>query len=554
MGAVELGVIVLSVAAALRLVARRIGVPHPVLLVFGGLALAFVPGLPRITIAPGTLFLIFIPPLLFWAAFTASLRDARRQFNPIARLATLVVLLTTAIVAVLAHALTPAFTWAAAFTLGAIVSPPDPVAAIAVLRPLGARRRVVTILEGEGLVNDATALVAYQIAVGAAVTGVFVPWRAGLRFLLAGMGGVAIGLAVGWLIALARRRLGGRSPIVENTLSLLTPYFAYLPAAWLDLSGVLAVVAVGLYLGRKGPRLVAGATRVQAESMWTMVQFVLESLIFSLIGLELPVVLRALRSHSLALLVEYGALITLAIIVTRLIYTFAAVFLLRHARRRRGKHPEPPWSEGAFIGWTGMRGGDSLVIALALPFTTAVGAPFPARDLIVLLTFAVILGTLVIQGLTVVPALHLLHLTGDREDRSEEAHARRVAAEVGLRRLEEVARQGGVDPGALGDIRSKYGKSLRQWATRDRHQHGALDADHRGLSAVDGEGAERYAASYRSLRTAMIAAERRAIIDLRDRGTIGDDVMRRVQRELDLETMLLESADDDAPESPYDVP
>jgi len=545
---------VLSVSAALRLLARRIGVPHPVLLVLGGLALAFVPGLPRITIAPDTLFLIFVPPLLYWAALTTSLRDIRRQFSPIARLATVLVLLTMAVVAVVVHALTPEFTWAAAFVLGAIISPPDPVAAVAVLRPLGAPRDVVTILEGEGLVNDATALVAYQIAVAAAVTGTFSPGRAALQLLVTGAGGVAVGIGVGWIIAFARRRLIGRFPIVENTISLLTPFFAYLPADWLNLSGVLSVVAVGLYLGRKGPRIVASATRVQAESMWIMVQFLLESFVFSMVGLELPAVVRALRSHTLGLLIGYGALITLTAIVTRLAYTLAATSVLRYVRRKRGKQVRPPWAEATFVAWTGMRGGDSLVLALALPFVTVMHQPFPARDLIVFLTFCVIFGTLVVQGFTLVPLLRLLRLKGQGEDDTEEAHARRVAAEAGLRRLEEAARSDGPDATAVEHLRRKHAERLRRWASRDREKHGVRDAEHRGLAKVSGDGAEQHAASYRSLRTAMIAAEREAIVDLRDRGAIGDDVMRRIQRELDLETMLLESSEDDAPESPYDAP
>jgi monovalent cation/hydrogen antiporter len=266
MQGVELVVILLAVSAALRLVARRLGVPHPVLLVLAGLALVFLPGLPRVEFEPDTLFIVFVPPLLYWAALTSSLRDFRVQFWPIVRYGTLVVLLTIAAVAVVAHALTPEFSWPAAFTLGAIVSPPDPVAAIAVLRTVGAQRFLTTILEGEGLVNDATALVAYRVAVGAAVTGSFSPGRTAIGFILTGTGGVAVGLAVGWLLGQVRRRVRGY-PIVENTISLLTPFFAYLPAEWLELSGVLSVVAVGLYFGRQGPRIVPAATRVQAESM-----------------------------------------------------------------------------------------------------------------------------------------------------------------------------------------------------------------------------------------------------------------------------------------------
>jgi monovalent cation/hydrogen antiporter len=552
MQGLELTVVLLTVAAALRVLAGRLNVPHPVLLVLGGLALAAIPGLPRIEFEPETLFLLFVPPLLYWASLTTSLRDFRAQLWPISRYGTLVVLLTIGAVAAVAHALVPEMTWPAAFLLGAIVSPPDPVAAVAVMRSLGAPRRIVTLLEGEGLVNDATALVAYRIGVAAVVTGSFSAGHAALQFLITGSGGVAVGLGVGWLIGQVRRRTP-KFPIVENTISLLTPFLAYLPADWLGLSGILAVVAVGLYLGRQGPRIVSAATRVQAESMWTMIQFLLESFIFMLVGLELPYVLRALRSHTLAELVGYGAIVALTAIVVRLVYTFVAVLLLRMKRRRRGEPAEPSWREATFVGWTAMRGGDSLVIALALPLQTAAGRPFPARELIIFLTFAVIFDTLVLQGLTLKPLLRRLRLEDGGELDVEEAHARRVAAEVGLQRLEAEGRRDGVEPEVVSFLRRKYAGRVDRWSARDRDVHGAEDAEHRALANRDGSGAEREATGYRRLRAAMIDAERRAIIDLRDEGVIGDEVMRRVQRDLDLETMLLESGEDDAPESPYDT-
>jgi monovalent cation/hydrogen antiporter len=548
----ELAVVLLTVAAGLRVLAGRLNLPHPVLLVLGGVALAAIPGLPRIQLEPETLFLLFIPPLLYWASLTTSLRDFRAQLGPIARFGTIVVLLTMVAVAAVAHALVPGITWPAALVLGAIVSPPDPVAAVAVMRSLGAPRRIVTLLEGEGLVNDATALVAYRIGVAAVVTGSFSVGRAAVQFLITGAGGVAVGLGVGWLIGQVRRRTP-KFPIVENTISLLTPFLAYMPADWLGLSGVLAVVAVGLYLGRQGPRIVSAATRVQAESMWTMIQFLLESFIFMLVGLELPYVLRALRSHTVAELLGYGAAVTLTAIVVRLLYTFVAVAVLRSGRRRRGQPAQPSWREATFIGWTGMRGGDSLVIALALPLQTAAGGPFPARELIVFLTFAVILDTLVLQGLTLKPLLRRLGLKDGGELDDEEAHARRIAAEVGLRRLDEEGRRDGVDPEVVGYLRRQYAGRVDRWSARDREAHGADDPEHRALASRDGRGAERDATGYRRLRSAMIADERQAIVGLRDEGAIGDEVLRRIQRDLDLETMLLESGEDDAPESPYDT-
>jgi monovalent cation/hydrogen antiporter len=553
MGGLELVVLLLAVSAALRLVARRLRVPHPVLLVLAGLALVFVPGLPRVDLDPDALFLLFVPPLLYWGALTTSLRDFRLHFWPIARFGTLVVLLTIVVVAVVAHALSREFSWAAAFTLGAIVSPPDPVAAIAVMRTIGARRVLTTILEGEGLVNDATALVAYRLAVAAAVTGSFSPGRAAVGFLLTGTGGVVVGLVIGWLIGQLRRKVRGY-PIVENTISLLTPFFAYLPAEWLGLSGVLSVVAVGLYLGRLSSRLLTAATRIQLESMWVMVQFILESLVFILVGLELPYILPTLRTHSLGTLLRYGALITVTVIGLRLVYTFIAGGLLR--RTRRGAPPPvgpPEWRQIAFLGWAGMRGGDSLVIALALPVATAAGEAFPARGLIIFLTFIVILATLVVQGLTLAPLIRWWGLTEGGQRDTEEAHARRVVAEAGLRRLQAEAKRDGVDRAVARYLEATYRRAVQRWSARDLERHGRKDEEHAHLAGGDGGNAERLAVAYRALRAAMIEDEREALVRLRDQSVIGDDVLRRVQRDLDLETVLLESSADDAPQSPYEV-
>jgi CPA1 family monovalent cation:H+ antiporter len=556
MAGLELVLVLLVAAAALQVVARRWHLPHPVLLVLGGALLAISPGLPHVSLDPEIVFVVFVPPLLYWTAYTTSLRDVRREFWPIMRLGVLLVLVTIVASAGAAHALTPAFTWPAAFVLGAIVSPPDPVAATAVMRPLGAPSRLVSILEGEGLVNDATALVAYRVAVAAAVTGHFSPVHAGLGILAAGIGGVAIGLVVGWAVTSVRGYLR-HLPIVSNTVSLLTPFAAYLPADRLGASGVLAVVAVGLRVARRGPRLLPAATRVQAEAMWTMIAFLLESLIFILIGLDLPFALRALRRHSLEQLLWYGLAISAVLVGVRLLWVFPSAYLprlLTRLTRADGtrSRPLPSWRWVLFVGLAGVRGGDSLVIALALPRTTAAHAAFPARDLIVFVTFAVIFVTLVVQGLSLRPLIHVLRLRDDGQADAEEAHARRVVSEAALRRLDELAHADAApDPSTVREIRRRHEQNLRRWSARDLAHHGAHDDEHRALADTDGAGVERDSERARALRLEALAAERRALVDLRDRGVIGDDVLRRIQRDLDLETMLIEAADDDAPESPY---
>src|SRR5438067_8801216 len=400
MAALEVILGLLAVSAALRLVARRWHLPHPVLLVLGGAVLAVTPGLPRVSLDPAIVFVVFVPPLLYWTAYTTSLRDVKQEFWPILRLGVLLVLVTIVAAAWAAHALTPEFTWPAAFALGAIVSPPDPVAATAVMRPLGAPARLVSILEGEGLVNDATSLVAYRTAVAAVVTGSFSPVHAGLGIVAAGIGGVAIGLASGWLITSLRGWLR-HAPVVSNTVSLLTPFAAYLPADRIGASGVLAVVTVGLYVARRGPRLLPAATRVQAEAMWTMIAFLLESLIFILIGLDLPYALRALRRHSLEQLLWYSVAISAVLVAVRMLWVFPSAYIPRMWTRRKRddgtrRRALPRWRWVLFVGWAGVRGGDSLVVALALPRATAAHTPFPARDLIVFVTFAVIFVTLVV--------------------------------------------------------------------------------------------------------------------------------------------------------------
>ena len=383
-------------------------------------------------------------------------------------------------------------------------------------------------------------------------TGSFSPGRTALCFVLTGTGGVVVGLGIGWLVGQVRRRVRG-APIVENTISLLTPFFAYLPAEWLGLSGVLSVVAVGLYLGRLGPRIVPAATRIQTESMWIMVQFILESLIFILVGLELPSALRTLPTHSPATLLADAAAITATVIGVRLIYTFLAGAVLRRTRRGTGgRGGDPEWRQVAFLGWAGMRGGDSLVLALAVPVAVASGQPFPGRGLILFLTFSVILATLVLQGLTLAPLIRWWGLTEGGQRDTEEAHARRVVAEAGLRRLQAEAARDGVDRAMAAYLEATYRGQVDRWSARDRARHGQEDEDHARLAGIDGGPAEGQARAYRSLRAAMIEDEREALVRLRDQDVIGDDVMRRVQRDLDLETVLLSSSEDGAPSSPYE--
>jgi CPA1 family monovalent cation:H+ antiporter len=490
MAVIELVLALLAVTAMLEVTAKALRLPLPALLVIAGVVVALTPGVPRPELDPEAVFLVFIPPLLYWTAFTSSLRDFRKWMFSISTLGIGLVLVTMAAVAVVAHALVPELTWPAAFVLGAIVSPPDTVAALAATRHLSIPKAIITILEGEGLVNDATAIVSFRMAIAAAVSSVeFSLGRASVNFFVAAVGGVAVGLGVGILVSWARK-LVGKAPTVEATLSLLTPFFAFLPAEKIEASGVLAVVACGLYLGRTGPKVVSAQSRVQAAYMWRMITFLLEGLIFLLVGLELPLAFVGLEHHPLWELIVWALAVSATAIVVRLLWMYPGALLARIIRYPfAGWMPLPRWQEAAFAGWAGIRGGDSLVIALSLPLMTATGEPFPGRHVIIFLTFVVIVVTLVVIGLTLAPLAKLLRLGHEPVEETEER-----------------------------DARQKLFAAARTVFT------GSAGAPGFVRTAID-----------------VVVAQRRELIGLRDGGAIGDDVMQKLLHELDLEEILLES-------------
>jgi monovalent cation/hydrogen antiporter len=474
-------------------------------------------------------FLVFVPPLVYRAALTTSWRDFRDHLRSIVLLAVGLVVATILAIAFTATRILPALPWAAALLLGAIVAPSDPVSAIAAIRRLDTPRAVDTILAGEGLVNDATALVAYRMTVDAIVSGVPVSLgKAALHVVVVGGGGIAVGLLVGIAIAWLRRRLE-HNPEVENTISLLTPFAAFIPADRLGLSGVLAVVTVGLYLGRHAPRIVAPETRIQAANMWDMVTFVLEGLIFILVGLDLPLVTRDLAAGSIADLVRSGLLISAVAIGVRLLWIFPGTYLPRFIDSWLGwrAEPFPPWRNVLFVGWAGIRGADSLVVALALPLVAAGGRPFPARSVIIFVTFVVILVSLIVQGLTLAPLTRLLHLdAGDDGEEHEERIARHRTARAGVARLDEIIRREPQLAKAARHLRDEHVHRLHEFEKRPRDHDDKAEAEARDHVRAD-----------------MLAAEREELVKLRDRGLIGDDVMRVVQHDLDLEQMLVGAHD-----------
>ena len=514
---------ILAAVALLLVAAERTSIPYPILLVVGGLGLGFIPGIPEFQLPPDLVLVAVLPPLLYGAAFFTSLRDLRENAFAITLLAIGLVLCTMVIVAVVAHELIPGLGWGSAFVLGAVVSPTDPTAATAIAERLGLPRRLVALIEGESLVNDGTALVAYKFAVIAVVSGTFSFGEAAGSFAFNVVGGIGVGLGVGFLVRQLRRRV--TDPALAITLSLASGYFAYLPAMALDVSGVLAAVTIGVYMGWYTPELTTWQTRLQGLAVWEITFFVLNALLFVLIGLQLPAILDALGGYSPARLVGYAAVVSLAVVAARFLWVIPGTYLT--ARVRRMKRPiQNPGRASIILGWAGMRGAVSLAAALALPLTTDAGDAFPNRDLIIFLTFGVILASLVIQGLSFPALLKLVGLEDEGRVEKEENKARIYATEAALARLEELADEDWVRDDTLERIRGMF--NFRRQRFRSR-----FDPE------SDGE-IESRSLDYQRLLRELLIAEREAVFDLRRERRIDDLVMRRVIRDLDLEEARLD--------------
>ena len=534
---IELLIGLLVAVAALAWLASRLHVAYPIVLVVGGLAIAVIPGLPEVHLDPDVVFLLFLPPLLYYAGLLTSWRDFKSNLRPIALLAVGLVLFTACLVAATAH-WAIGMGWAAAFALGGIVSPPDAVAATSVTQRLRVPRRVIAILEGESLVNDATALILYRVAITVAMgSASFSLGGTGLRFLWVAAAGIGIGYLAGMLIAWVRPRI--QDPAVGSTVSLLTPYVAYLPAEWLHVSGVLAVVTTGIYLSRKLPQVISPRLRLRAYAVWETLVFILNGVIFILIGLQLPTILQGLGATAPATLVGYAVLISLVAIGARLAWVFAALLIHRVVARTRPTRPgELAALDGrsaSVIAWTGMRGIVSLAAALALPNGSDGRPPFPHRDLILFITFGVILATLVVQGLTLPLVIRLLRLPPDADGEDEETTARYLGALAAVERLDQLAAAaGGTASPVLARLRAEYDERIQFYSRRLVRTPDGPPGD----AGLDGA-MEAFCQVGENVRRQAIAAERSMVIRLRDTGVIGDEVLRRVQEELDLESSRL---------------
>ena len=510
-----------AVAVAVRL-AGRTAIPEPVLLVLAGLAVALIPGLPTVELDPQLTLALFLPPLLYWAALHIDLTDLRRNLRPIALLAVGLVLATTAAVAALGQAVL-GLPLAVAVVLGAVVSPPDPVAAVAVAGRLGLPRRMVTILEAEGLLNDATALVLYRVAVAAAVSGAFSLGEAGVELAVTAVGGTLVGLAVGFAGSRVLRRVS-EAP-VENTVKLLLPYVAWLAAERLHVSGVLAVLACGLLMSRHWSSISSGA-RLQARQLWDWLVFVLEGLSFVLVGVQLRTVVEGIEGRSLAELALAALALNLVVVVVRLALVYPASWLPRLSARVRERDPFPGWGFITVIGWAGMRGVVTLALALAIPAEVAGGEPVPDRYLVVFLAFSVIVVTLVGQGLTL--PLLIRWLGVGAEDEGEAGDGRRALA-----RLSEAALD------HLDAIDTEADRVPAELVERLRERYRARLA-HLGQQGQDSDGRPDGHRAYTELVADLLGVQREELRRLREEGRVTPEVARRLDHDLDVEEARLE--------------
>lgn len=518
MNLLEVILFLMLCAVALGWVARHFNFPYPIALVVGGGALGFVPQLPELPFDPQFILVLVLPPILYQAALLTSWRDFKASIRPIGSLAIGLVIATTLAIGGAVKFLVPEIPWAAAFVLGAIVSPPDAVAATAILSRLNIPRRVVTVLEGESLVNDASGLVIYKFAVAAVLTGAFSLFDASMQFVAVAVSGVVVGYLMGFLFVFVHRYLGDSFIEVLTTLSV--PYVAYIFAESLHASGVLAVVTAGLVRGRYAPEIVSAKTRVMARSAWNLVVFMLNSLIFILIGIQLSGVSERLAGHTPGQLFVYATLVSAVAILVRFAWIYAVTYVPRMASASARRQPAPNESEVFIMSWCGMRGIVSLAAALALPNSLPDGSPFPGRDLIIFLTFIVIAVTLVVQGLSLPALIRRLKVGADWSVHEEEHRAKLALTRAAMAAIGETAQRESLPEDCAERIRAEFAEKV------------SLDVPGREMLHTGADPARR-------LRRAAIEAERRELIRIWRANEISDEVLHLLEEDLDYQESRL---------------
>lgn len=525
MGQAELVIAGLLVGiAVLGALARRMSVPYPIVLVIGGVLFGFIPGVPAVKLQPSIVLVVFLPPLLYATAFFANLSDIRANLRGVTLVTVGLVLVTMTAVAVVAHALI-GIPWSASFALGAIVAPTDPLASGLIMRRLDVPRRLVSANEAEGLFNDASALVLYRVAVAAVVSGAFSLGHTVLTLFADAAGGVAIGLAVGWVIAEIRKRTTDAQ--VSITISLLSGYAAFIPADALGASGVLAAVTTGIYMGIRGPSIISARTRLQGFFVWDILDFIVNSALFVLVGLQLRTIMDGLSGSSGVTLAGWALAVAGVVVVARIAWFFSVPYLVRLLDRRPSQRERRlRAAERLVLSWSGMRGAVSLAAALALPLTTKRGLPFPHRDLIQFLTFAVIFTTLVLQGLSLPVLIRRLRISDGGAAADEELRARLVATKAALAQIDALAEEEWTRDDTIERMRGAYEYRKRRLAAR--------------AGKIDDDGYEGRSLAYQQAVQIVLGAQRDALVQMRGEGTISNETMNRIIQELDLEESRLE--------------
>jgi CPA1 family monovalent cation:H+ antiporter len=520
----EITIAILLAAIVGTVLSRKIHVPLELTLVLGSLLVALIPGVPEVHLDSEVIFFIVLPPILFAAAYFTSWHEFKRNIRPISFLALGLVIFTVCGIALVAKWLVPTLTWPMAFLLGAIISPPDASAAATVTHRVGLPRRIQAVLEGESLVNDATALVCYRFALAALASGEFHFGESIVQFLLVGVGGAVVGLAISYVTL--RVMLYLKNASAEALLSLVTAFVCYFAAERLHFSGVIATVAGGLYAGRKLPRWATPETRMEAKALWDVALLALNALVFTLIGLQLPTVLGGLVGYRPVELGTWAVVLTLAVIAIRFLWVFPASWLPRALIPGLAKRdPMPPLGAIVVLGWTGMRGIVSLATALALPLTLAGGRPFEERPLIIFLAYAVILLTLVIPTLTLPALLRYVNLGDTDEREQEEIRARLAMAQAAAEQISRLREEETYSEVVLSEISRRYERQLARMAPN-------LEAN-ASSSIVPTEQQSR------ALMLELFEAERSVIHELRSRGELFDEVYHQLGEELDLEALRI---------------
>jgi CPA1 family monovalent cation:H+ antiporter len=530
-------VFIMAILISLTAIANKRKLPYPILLVAAGLIIGFVPQLPDLALDPDVVFVIILPPLLYDAASKTSWHEFKTSIRPISALAITLVFFTTVAVAVTAHYLIPGFSWPLAFVLGAVVSPPDAVAASGIIKGLGLNKKVITILEGESLVNDASALIAYRYAVTAVTTGTFVLWQAGLQFLLVAAAGILIGIVIGYLFVLAHKKIEN-NPVVETSLTLLSPFVAYLAAEQFHMSGVLAVVSTGLVISWRSPEVFSYQARMRTRVVWDTLIFLLHGFVFILIGLQLPSIIKDLGNYPFSEILGYGLLISLVTIVVRIIWVFAGAYGLNFFQKKKraaddlsvNDNQDNTWKNVLVVAWTGTRGVISLAAALALPLVLADGTAFPKRHSIIFLAFVVIFVTLVVQGLSLPLLIRWLKIKPKDNAAAEENELHLYLANSTLHFIDqEMSVQ--LNNKLHDQLKKKY-EALINDLTKEIRRHKKAKRNDEQIQATPPD-------ALLSAHLEISKFQRALLLKLHKEGEFSDVVIRQVEREMDINELKL---------------